>query len=175
MNSYAPATPSPSPLPEGEGPSDVEPRGHPNVLDRKDQPQEQLHRHRQQHAHRKKLKSHVLQDASLREELQFEFIRHRRPLPKFLWRYQVTEAELAALHQPMKEKRANYIEPADDDQTEDCLRDPVAPDESEPQNRRDNLVQVAVAIKDNRVVIPRLARPEPDPAPPADECADENH
>src|ERR1700680_1531873 len=74
----------------------------------------------------------------------------------------------------MEEKRANHIEPANDDQPEDCLRDPVAPDKTQAWNRSDNLMQGAVAIKDDRVVIPSLSRPEPNPARPAYERADEN-
>src|SRR5688500_288285 len=41
----------------------VEPGSYPHVLDRKDQPQEKLHRQRQQDADRKELEGHVLQQA----------------------------------------------------------------------------------------------------------------
>src|SRR5437667_1607476 len=74
----------------------------------------------------------------------------------------------------MKEQRANDIKPTDDDQPEDRLGDPVAPDETEARNRSDDLMQVAIAIKHDGVVIPGLSRPEPNPARSADECADEN-
>src|SRR5918999_6335463 len=53
--------------------SDVEPGTYPNVLDRKYQPQNQFHRHRQQHGHREELKRHVLKQRGLGEQLAFEF------------------------------------------------------------------------------------------------------
>src|SRR5918993_3931573 len=52
--------------------SDVEPGGNPNVFDRKYQPQNQFHRHCQQHGHREKLKCHVLQQRGLSEQLALE-------------------------------------------------------------------------------------------------------
>src|SRR2546421_9639224 len=74
----------------------------------------------------------------------------------------------------MEEQRADDVESSHDDRAEDRFRDPTRIEKSETRNAPDNLVQVAVAIEDHRVVIPGLPRPEPNPARPADKCSDED-
>src|SRR5947207_2389049 len=74
----------------------------------------------------------------------------------------------------MKEQRADDVERADHDRAKDRFGDPTGIENSETGNAADNLVQVAVAIEDHRVVIPSLPRPEPNPARPADKCSDED-
>ena len=69
---------------------DIEPGSHPDVLDGKYEPQEELHRHRQQHADGKELKRHVLKDARVLEQLQLEWIGELCPRDEFLRRQQVT-------------------------------------------------------------------------------------
>src|SRR4029079_19561155 len=50
----------------------VEPGSYPHILNRENQTQKQFHRQCQQHTHREKLKSQVLQQAGARQEFFFE-------------------------------------------------------------------------------------------------------
>src|SRR5205085_9007801 len=79
---------------------------------------------------------------------------------------QVSELEPAALHQPVKEQPADEVETADHERAEDELA----------RHTRDaeDFMQVAVAIIDDRVEIPTLSRPEPNPAGAAYERADDD-
>src|SRR5438132_7174098 len=74
----------------------------------------------------------------------------------------------------MKEETADYIKASDDNRAENHLGDPIAADESQAGNRRHDFMQVAIAIKNDGVVVPSLSRPKPDPTRAANERADKN-
>src|SRR2546427_5589497 len=105
--------------------SDIEPRRNPDIFDREHQTQEKLHRHRQQDADRKKLKSHILKEAGICEELRLKRIGNLRPSQKLLWRFEIAEFETSALHQPVKKQAPDNVERAHDNSAEDQLGDPV--------------------------------------------------
>jgi hypothetical protein len=72
--------------------------------------------------------------------------------------------KLVARHQPMQEQSGQNVEETDDDCAEDHL-DGHACD-------AEQIVQVAVLVEHDGVVIPSLTGPEPDPTRPAYERAD---
>src|SRR5260221_263011 len=74
----------------------------------------------------------------------------------------------------MEEQRADKVESSNHDRAEDRFGDPTGIENSKAGNAANNLVQVAVAIENYRVVIPGLTRPEPNPARPANECSNED-
>src|SRR5437879_3725971 len=74
----------------------------------------------------------------------------------------------------MEKQHPDDIEAAYHNRAEDHLRDPVAADEPQARNRRHDLVQIAIAVKDDGAVVPGLAGPEPNPAGAANKRADKN-
>src|SRR5687768_4652724 len=153
--------------------SDVEPRSYPDVLDRQRETQDQFHGQRQQHAHREKLKSQILKQTGSRQELLLKLILRKQILLEWTTEPDALEVDR---HQPVEEQRADDEEPAHHKHSEDELGGIVC-QESQTycfSNRtlRNHVVQVDVLIKHDRIVIPCLSRPEPDPTRSANKCAD---
>src|SRR6185369_13998928 len=103
------------------------------------------------------------------------------PRPELPGRDQITHLQRPASHQPVKEQTADEIETADDDCPEKGLDHPVRIQQTESRNAEslakkiaDDFMQVAITIEHDRVVVPGLARPEPNPARSANERADED-
>src|SRR2546426_12660857 len=120
--------------------SDIEPRRYPDVFDREHQTQEKLHRQSQQNTDRKELKSQILKKAGICQQLCLKRIGNLRPFQKLLWRFEITEFERAALHQPVEKQSRNNIKGAHDDAAKDHLGDPVGRQESESGYSRDDLM-----------------------------------
>src|SRR5215207_2829562 len=150
-----------------EVPSDVEPGRDQDVLDGEGQPQDELDGEEPEHRDGEELEGQVLQDARPRQQLLLELAVIPGPRPEALGRLHVRPLQPPPQHQPVEEEAARDEDGADDQRAEDGL--PRVEVEERQAPAGDDLVQVAVAVEDHGVVIPRLPRPEPDPTRPADE------
>src|SRR6185295_16045577 len=148
----------------------VEPWSYPHILNRQRQTQNQFHRQCQQHAHRKKLESEVLQQTRSRQKLLFERVLGKQIRAE--WPAETDPLEVHR-HQPVQEERADQIEAADDNKPENKLRRILA-EKMKIQPLRNHVVQVDVLVEHHRVVIPRLTRPKPNPSRPADKRSDDD-
>src|SRR5215203_1454171 len=148
----------------------IEPGSYPHILDGQAQPQNQFHRQRQQHTDCKKLEGQILKQARAGEQLLLEPILGKQPQQSERDPFEVDG------HQPVKEERSDQIETRDNDQSKNKL-ERISREEPKMQSfperaLRDHVVQVYVLIKHYRIVVPRLSRPEPDPAWTTNKCSD---
>src|SRR5215213_2776529 len=147
--------------------SDVEPGSYPHILNRENQSQEKLRRQRQQHADRKELEHHVLQQAGSCQDLFFERLLRKQPQ-----RAQRESLEVDS-HQPMKEQGADQEKPADHDKSKDKLTR-IRREKMETKGIANHVVKVDVLIEHDCVVVPPLSRPEPDPTRSSNKRADDD-
>src|SRR5688572_291420 len=134
--------------------SDVEPWGDPDVLDGEEQAQQQLDGEEPQHRDGEELERHVLEDARALQKLLLELAGAREPVLEPREGLQVGPLHPAAQHQPVEEEPARDEDGPDDDGAEQLLEGRRVEERQPPPG--DYLVEVAVAVEDHRVVIPRL-------------------
>src|SRR5215217_2510312 len=153
----------------------VEPGSYPYILDSKNQTQNKLHRKCQQHADGKKLKRQVLQQTRSRQDPLFKFVLGEQAAMKFIQTKTSRHSDPLEVnrHQPVEEQSAHQEEAADYNESKNKLPG-VAGEKVQTKLLRDDVVQIDVLVEHDCVVIPRLSRPEPDPARPANKRADHN-